>query len=98
LDDDDVCVITHVGASSLETYIGQTDVWMASVARRKVSVCFSCGDRGRAPWNLSFYDDESRWHGAVGFGRKHGMMDACRAVASSSITAALTTSLAKSML
>jgi hypothetical protein len=34
-DDGDVCIVTPMGASSLETYIGWKDVWMAFVAGRQ---------------------------------------------------------------
>jgi hypothetical protein len=65
LDDGDIYVINPVGASSLETFITWTDVWMAWCLGVSLHVFLVWGIRWSGV-SSAIYDDESRRRGATG--------------------------------
>jgi hypothetical protein len=96
-DDGDIHVVTPVGASSLETYIGWRDVWTSLVAGRcGLRVLLACGPR-QSGMSSTIYNDESWQHGVAGLDDRHRMMDAHRVVAPSGVVLASTTCKARSM-
>jgi len=96
-DDGDVCVVTPMGASSLETYVGWKDVWMALVAGRRSPRASRVGTKVE---RRGIYHSLTASLGGMvqrGLGDGCGMMDARRAVAPSGVVVASTAGRARSM-
>jgi hypothetical protein len=64
-DDGDVNVVTLVGASSLDTFIGWKDVWMDWWLGVRLHVFLTWRPRWSGV-SSTIYNDESRRHGAMG--------------------------------
>jgi hypothetical protein len=83
-DDGEICVLTHVGASSLDTFIGYMGIWTAWWLAVGVLMFLVWRPRWGA-MSSTIYNDESRQHGAMSLGGRRVTMDASKKVALSDV-------------